>query len=724
MTFRLLALSVTFSIVILAGAACGGSPPAAGGSPVPAPTPEPLPSTVEGAQDALEKGQDDRGETSLRQLAQSSDATERKRALATLALHYEKEGRDEESVEAYRNAITVYTEVAPFLSLRLARLLEKSGRSGEAISTLGAVIEQHPASAAAETAKLRIPALHARSGDRAMTDAAFESIASLSLNTLNEEEAVALADALAAAGREDLATRLRMHIVSTFPQSRFTEKLYGQLTSLPDDRSPIARLSFSESVALADRIGRVNRYDQALDLIGRIETRFPSRKNDPSLRIARVNSHFNSRRYPEVITETPPASDPYYREIELRKVHALWRLDRGSEFASSARRIIERHPGTKEATSAKLLLSKYHTTDEINFDRAVSLLRQVIDEGSLGNDGDNIWTLGWMYTQAGREKEALETFDRYLQRFPDADYTSNALFWTGKIHDRNGRTEQRNEVFRRLIDFYPYAYYSYRAREIIGDTSLPVAITNPRYVFPETNGSDPRLATVRELMAIGLDLEAAREMQRLAGQSTGDPALAWQMADLYAEVGEPLRANQLLQRNFRDIIRHGGTNVPARFWEILYPRPYWNHIQESARHSNVPPHLIAAITRQESAFNPNVVSNAGAVGLMQIMPEEGSRIATAGGLPPVTRAQLFDPRTNIMVGGAEIRQKLDSMNGNPVLAMAAYNAGEIPVRRWLARTPLDDIDVFIESISYAETKLYVKNVTRNLHEYRRVYGDE
>jgi soluble lytic murein transglycosylase len=63
------------------------------------------------------------------------------------------------------------------------------------------------------------------------------------------------------------------------------------------------------------------------------------------------------------------------------------------------------------------------------------------------------------------------------------------------------------------------------------------------------------------------------------------------------------------------------------------------------------------------------------------------------------------------------------MDGHPILAIASYNAGEEPVRRWMARTSLQDIDVFIESISYAETKLYVKNVTRNLNEYRRIYGD-
>jgi soluble lytic murein transglycosylase len=108
---------------------------------------------------------------------------------------------------------------------------------------------------------------------------------------------------------------------------------------------------------------------------------------------------------------------------------------------------------------------------------------------------------------------------------------------------------------------------------------------------------------------------------------------------------------------------------------------------------------------------------------MQIMPDEAARIATVAGLGAITREQLFDPKTNIAVGAAEIRQKIDAMDGKQILGIASYNAGEAAVGRWIAKTALDDdVDVFVESIPYAETRLYVKNVTRNLFEYRRIYG--
>jgi len=210
-------------------------------------------------------------------------------------------------------------------------------------------------------------------------------------------------------------------------------------------------------------------------------------------------------------------------------------------------------------------------------------------------------------------------------------------------------------------------------------------------------------------------------MKRVASLHPNDLAFQFLLADLYVEGGEPFKANGILQRHFRDIVRHGGINVPHRFWEILYPLKYWDAYKAAGATENVDPYVLVAITRQESGFEPSTVSNAGAVGLMQIMPAEAGTIATKAGLMPPSREQLFDQATNIDIGAAEFAQKLANMRNNPILAIAAYNAGEDAVGRWLAHTPIDDVDLFVEAIPYAETRLYVKTVTRNRFEYRRIY---
>ena len=89
----------------------------------------------------------------------------------------------------------------------------------------------------------------------------------------------------------------------------------------------------------------------------------------------------------------------------------------------------------------------------------------------------------------------------------------------------------------------------------------------------------------------------------------------------------------------------------------------------------------------------------------------------------VSRQSKRRPMVAISADDAEYSQKLAAMNGNHTLAIASYNAGEEPVRGWLARTPIDDVDLFIESIPFAETRLYVKTVNRNRNEYRRIYEE-
>jgi soluble lytic murein transglycosylase len=285
--------------------------------------------------------------------------------------------------------------------------------------------------------------------------------------------------------------------------------------------------------------------------------------------------------------------------------------------------------------------------------------------------------------------------------------------------------DEADARYRDLIARYPYNYFSYRAREVRPAlASTPPA--NAAVPFPDLDAQlaslgDPRLAGVDELRAIGLTRDASREMKRIAAAYPDNLGVAYKLAETYVLGGEPAAANAVLQRRFRDLIRHGGADVPLRFWQILYPLSYWDDIRAEASKRSLDPYLVASIIRQESGFEPLVVSNAGAVGLMQIMPAEAGRIAAEAGIPGVTREKLFEPVTNIAVGSAEYSQKLAGAGGNPILAVAAYNAGEEAVGKWLARTPVDDVDVFVEAIPYAETRLYVKSVTRNRFEYRRIY---
>jgi soluble lytic murein transglycosylase-like protein len=702
-------------------AACGGSDTTPTSvAPVAAPSAEqPPPQTLEEVREALNAGRKEPAEAALRGLVNAQDAQVRADALATLATLYDSEGRLPEAEQAYRAAAAANPDIASFLELGRVRVLRKMERYADAITAAEGVVSAGGRNSAAESARIELAALHALAGNREEAARRVADLKSVSIDSLNDHEFTSAADLIEKAGDASLADALRMRVVTEMPSSRFTEQLYARLTS--GANAPINRLDYTRSLELTDRLGRANRYDQALDLIRRIEQRFPQAKTDPALRYTRTVALFNSRNYDQVVAERVAPGDPHYLDIQFRRGRAFWRSGKPAEFLKVANEIVTRHPNTRQANDARILLSNYYMTDEMDLPRSARYMSEVIKSGTVGNDGQNIWTLAWIYILARDDAKALSTMADYVRRYPEGDYASNSLFWSGKLHERNGRTAERDAAFRQLIEKFPFNYYSYRAREIMG-TAAPAVSATGGTSFPSVEADHPRLEPVRKLMDVGFREYAAREMQRLSAASPNDRALAFALADLYVEAGEPARANALLQRHFREFVRRGGSNVPQRFWSILYPLPFREEFQAAAAAARIDPFLLPAIARQESGFNPTVISNAGAVGVMQIMPEEAPRIASVGGLGPITRADLFDARKNIRVGAAEIRQKLDAMKGNQVLAIAAYNAGEKAVGRWIANTPMDDIDFFIESIPFAETRLYVKSVTRNLFEYRRIYG--
>ncbi len=716
-------------------AGCGKSTPVA-----PAPPPvvqvqveEPVATTIDEASAARKAGHLERYERDLRSLIRSQDPATRRRALALLGLFLYEQKRYDDAAPLLSQAAEGYPEVAPSLRLRVLEIEELRGRFDAAIALANTVEQESPQSAVSSVARLRVPALYAAQGNREATDDSYAQIAALPIDELTEDEWVRLAERLAKWQRPELATAIRMRLLTQYTAGRWTEKLYGQLAATTP--SPLETLTLDASTSLASTLTRAGRLDQALDLLERVQRRFPQAASADVYRAVRLRSLFSSRNYDQLVKETTYDSlkDP---ALILLRARAAWRSDQPQEFLSGLALVERAYPSSKEATDAKVQRAKYYVTDSVDFSKSVSNLQSAIDAGALASEGENLWSLGWTYTlwglsqkDVGRSQleKALQIFERYIRAYPDGDYKTNSLFWTAKIHDRLGDRAKRDASLRQVIAEYPYSYYAYRGRDILGEPLIaPASITASGNVFPDVTTSlavvpQEQLAAVEELLAIELPRDATREMKRIAASYPANAGVAFKLADVYVRGGEPFRANGILQRRFREFVRHGGTNVPQRFWEVLFPLAYWETIKTEAAKQRVDPYQVTAIIRQESGFEPTTVSNAGAVGLMQIMPAEAERLGQAAGLTGVTRETLFDPEKNIAVGAAEIRQKLDRMQDNLILAIAAYNAGEEAVNRWLARTPLEDIDLFVEAIPYAETRLYVKTVTRNRYEYRRIY---
>jgi soluble lytic murein transglycosylase len=130
--------------------------------------------------------------------------------------------------------------------------------------------------------------------------------------------------------------------------------------------------------------------------------------------------------------------------------------------------------------------------------------------------------------------------------------------------------------------------------------------------------------------------------------------------------------------------------------------------------------MVASLIRQESEFNPSVISYANAYGLMQLLPSVGKSMAREEGMSHFETFQLLDPATNIRLGTRYLRKMLDRFGGVQEYALAAYNAGDERVADWQAAGPYHGIDEFVESIPFTQTRDYVQGILRNEDIYRSI----
>jgi len=143
---------------------------------------------------------------------------------------------------------------------------------------------------------------------------------------------------------------------------------------------------------------------------------------------------------------------------------------------------------------------------------------------------------------------------------------------------------------------------------------------------------------------------------------------------------------------------------------LRYPLPFLNTFERYSAEARIPPHWAYGVARSESLFMRDVRSRAGAIGLMQLMPATGRKVAKQIRLPYSGLNTLTDPQNNIRLGTTYLGQMADRYGGNRVLATAAYNAGPRRVDEWLPASGTLDARVWIENIPFNETRQYVRRV--------------
>ncbi len=153
---------------------------------------------------------------------------------------------------------------------------------------------------------------------------------------------------------------------------------------------------------------------------------------------------------------------------------------------------------------------------------------------------------------------------------------------------------------------------------------------------------------------------------------------------------------------------------------LRFPLAHRETVKKDSKNYHIPEELIYAVIRQESSFQDNIASPAGANGLMQVLPRTAEQIAKQAHIDYKNKVQLFSPQTNIHIGTAYLQQLAKQFHQHPVLMMAAYNAGPKQTNYWLKNHTPHEIDIWIETLPWRETRNYLKNIIAfySVYQYR------
>lgn len=157
------------------------------------------------------------------------------------------------------------------------------------------------------------------------------------------------------------------------------------------------------------------------------------------------------------------------------------------------------------------------------------------------------------------------------------------------------------------------------------------------------------------------------------------------------------------------------------FWKMFYPLPFQEVIYREARTYHLDPLLVAAVIHTESKFNPGAVSEKGARGLMQLMPETARWGAAQLRLGSLKDEDLFNPELNIKLGCWYLSQLAREFNGDMVIVLAAYNGGSGNVREWLRKEKWSGQHSTIDDIPFPETRAYIKKTLKAYEIYQILY---
>ena len=543
-----------------------------------------------------------------------------------------------------------------------------------------------------------------------------------------------LAKAYVANGQGRAGAELFRHIYYDYATSYLADNAGAELRKIPE-AAFLPAPTFAEHQTRADQLYKGKRYASAAEEYKAMLDMAPaSMRSDVLIDYANALIKTGQTREAAAVLDRIPddgseaAAEKWYQRLELAR--SAQDEGRVQEILTYMRTNVPRSPWLESAlmsTGNMYLLKK-------DYDRAVDYYRELQERFPNGSKASYAhWKYAWLTYRQGRNEEAKKAFARQVELYPASAEVPNAMYWRGRLAEDEHEYALARAYYQKLSERYKNYYYGVLARKRLAlmPTTTPANVAALQQIsYPKpyeadalrTTPPDDDLHYSRAKLlenAGALDL-AVRELQN--GTPDGPSWEMLEVARMYTAAGEYFRAMQALKHCVSGYFAMDINQLPTEYWHGLFPRPYWDSLRRYSEENGLDPYLVSSLIRQESEFNPSAVSHANALGLMQLLPSTGKGEARQLGLKGYNQDSLFDPNVNIQLGTRYFRKMVDHFNGQVEYALAAYNAGDSRVEEWRSSGSYRDIDEFVESIPFTETREYVQAIVRNAEVYKRVYG--
>lgn len=403
-----------------------------------------------------------------------------------------------------------------------------------------------------------------------------------------------------------------------------------------------------------------------------------------------------------------------------------------AEAARQPKRLLERLPKKIEKRPlrelAVLAVLRYARADPGGAAQMMEKLVPRLPEAEV----DYLWARIGYEGAREHDPDALKWYDQA----GDVPLDDNQLAWKARAGLRLGRwdvvhdtidampTDMRREpawtywygraLAARSEDTKARAYYL----RIAGQTGFYGLLAAEELGYATTLPANVHVPTEEEVAAAAADagLERALELIRLGIRTEG--VKEWQFATRTFDDSKLLAASEFARRAevYDRSIQAADRTVRQHNFALRYPAPFREIFSEYAKTYGLDEAWVLGLVRQESRFISQARSDAGAAGLMQVMPRTARYVARKMGLGDYRRKSMTEVQTNVTLGTGYLKMVLDQL-GHPVLASAAYNAGPARARRWRdVSRPLEGA-IYVETIPFPETRDYVKKVMANAFFY-------